>query len=504
LEASERQSLDPWQSGTIAGPGLCAISAVEEKMTRSRARRAVLPATTAIVLAIGQSSGAFAVSPGLTVGPNVDVSRFADNESETTVAVNPVNPNNIVVVSNFQTADALMESVSFNGGASWSSRMIADGNDDLGVACCDPNGSFDEFGNYFLVYLDLRAKKVQSAYSTNGGTSMHFLATIDHTDNSSPNANGKKWAAGADQPSLATGPGGTWFVYKPFSQGGQLLQIRGLRVTGLGQFGSLGSSQTVPGSKYGSFGDIAVGPNGQVLTTYQDNIPTEGPSTIWTNLDPDGFGPAGFGAARVATDTNVGGFDFIPPQARRSVDAEAGLAYDRSAGPHRGRVYLVYTNEQPNESNNTDIWVRYSDDNATSWSAPVRVNDDSGTNSQFNPHIAIDQGTGFVAVGFHDARNDLGAGGPGDTNGIPNDDAQYFVAASSDGGTSFSANVQVSVGTSNAEASHNGVQYGDYTGLGFAGGVIHPAWADNSNSAGGNPDGALGRFDVYSAAVIVQ
>jgi DNA-binding NtrC family response regulator len=42
----------------------------------------------------------------------------------------------------------------------------------------------------------------------------------------------------------------------------------------------------------------------------------------------------------------------------------------------------------------------------------------------------------------------------------------------------------VSAGTSNAEASRNGVQYGDYTGLGFAGGVIHPAWADNSNSAG--------------------
>ena len=64
--------------------------------------------------------------------------------------------------------------------------------------------------------------------------------------------------------------------------------------------------------------------------------------------------------------------------------------------------------------------------------------------------------------------------------------------------------MQVSAGTSNAEAAHNGVQYGDYTGLGFAGGIIHPAWADNSDSAGGNPDGALDRFDVYSAAITVQ
>ena len=58
-------------------------------MTRSRARRAVLPATAALVLAISQASGALAVSPTLTVGANHDISRFADNEAETTVAVNP-------------------------------------------------------------------------------------------------------------------------------------------------------------------------------------------------------------------------------------------------------------------------------------------------------------------------------------------------------------------------------------------------------------------------------
>src|SRR5437867_12244551 len=62
-------------------------------MTRSRARRAVLPATAALVLAISQASGALAVSPTLTVGANHDISRFADNEAETTVAVNPTNPN---------------------------------------------------------------------------------------------------------------------------------------------------------------------------------------------------------------------------------------------------------------------------------------------------------------------------------------------------------------------------------------------------------------------------
>lgn len=474
-------------------------------MIGQRARLAsALAIGATFALTFGLTTPALGVPPGLTVGANVDISRFADNEAETTVAVNPTNPRNVVVISNFQTADALMESVSFDGGATWSPRMIANGTDDLGVACCDPNAAFDRYGNLFLVYLDLRAKKVQAAYSTDGGSSLHLLATLDHTDNGNPLANGKKWGAGADQPSLATGPGGTWFVYKPFSTGGQLLKVRGLPVSGLGQFGALSASESVPGSKPGSFGDIAVGDQGQVLTTYQDNIPTEGPSTIWTNLDPDGFGPAGFGPARAATSTNVGGFDYIPPQSTRSVDAEAGLAYDRTGGAHRGRVYLLYTDEQPNESNNTDILVRFSDNDGATWSGPVRVNDDLGTASQFNPHIAIDQTSGYIAVGFHDARNDHGDFAFGDTDGIADTDAQYFAAVSRDSGASFSANVRVSAGTSNGLDAHNGVQYGDYTGLGFEAGVIHPAWADNSNSAGSNPDGALSRFDVYSAAISVR
>ena len=95
-------------------------------MTRSRARRAALPVVASMVLAISQLSGVVAAprppAPSLTVGPNIDVSGFADNEAETTVAVNPVNPNNVVVVSNFQTADALMESVSFDGGTTWLDR----------------------------------------------------------------------------------------------------------------------------------------------------------------------------------------------------------------------------------------------------------------------------------------------------------------------------------------------------------------------------------------------
>ena len=101
---------------------------------------------------------------------------------------------------------------------------------------------------------------------------------------------------------------------------------------------------------------------------------------------------------------------------------------------------------------------------------------------------------------WYDSRTDLGTGGAGDTDGVANTDAQFWGAFSSNG-TSFTPNFQVSAGTSNSRVSGNGIDYGDYDGLSFYGGVAHPAWSDNSNSTGTNPDGILHKLDIYTAAV---
>jgi hypothetical protein len=55
-------------------------------------------------------------------------------------------------------------------------------------------------------------------------------------------------------------------------------------------------------------------------------------------------------------------------------------------------------------------------------------------------------------------------------------------------------------GTCNSHASKNGIDYGDYTELSFYGGTAHPAWADNSNSTGNNPDGGLHQLEIHTAA----
>jgi hypothetical protein len=446
------------------------------------------------------AAGAPAQPPGTPA--NVDVSQRIGNESEQAIAVNPTNPNNIVIFTNIAEGTVgMFLAVSFDGGQTWSRRIVGE-NDILGDTCCDPSLSFDEYGNLFMTYLLNVEIVVPVALSTDGGLTFHVIANIAKPAGSlsSPSSRSERGLFRyVDQPSIIAGHGEVWVV---FNAGGPMFAT-GAPVTGLGRVGAFFAGEVVPGSNNCTYGDVAIGPAGQIMQVCTLTESGQGGGKLFVNVDPDGLGPAGFGDRVFVTDTHIGGFDFIPAQPDRSVDAEPGLAWDRTSGAHRGRVYLVYTNEHPNESDDTDVFVRYSDDNGATWSAGVRVNDDHTTNSQFMPKISLDPTSGNLAVVWHDARADLGAGGPGDTNGLPNDDAQVWGSFSTNAGQSFTPNIQISAGTSNAHDSGNHIDYGDYIGLSFYGGLAHPAWADNSNSTGTNPDGALHKLDIFTAAVRV-
>src|SRR6266480_5386666 len=99
------------------------------------------------------------------VPANIDVSQRHTNESEEAVAVNPTNPENIVIVTNVDhPAAGLFEGVSFDGGATWTTSLIGN-NDNLGDACCDPSLSFDQYGNLFMTYLYQTENEVPVALS---------------------------------------------------------------------------------------------------------------------------------------------------------------------------------------------------------------------------------------------------------------------------------------------------------------------------------------------------
>lgn len=442
----------------------------------------------------------------LDVGPNVNTSRLPFNQQETTIAINPANPSNLFIASNSRNLHDLstplpaqFAAYSMNGGKTWKyvdpkDGTVGDGDDALPTARYDTSAAFDTFGNLFWAYEHYdnpgqTSSTVVVVLSTDGGKTFSVLDLL-------------RPGKSTDHVFLATGPGpggsgsSVWVSYLGDSPDQTVVQ--GAPVTGLGAVGAFGPPEKVTGP--GVPGQqIAVGPSGQVL------VSINGETQTVTTLDPDGLGPAGFGAPQHVTNVKINGRELIPAQPHKGIVADAGLAYDRSSGPHRGRAYMVYNDAVAMGSADTNIFVRYSDDDGFTWSNPVRVNDDSGTNSQFFPRIAVDPTTGFIAVSWYDCRNDLGTGGPGDRDGIPNDDAQFWAAVSTDGGLSFAPNVQVSAGTSSANAAWTGINqdYGDYTGLDFYGGKFYPAWADNSNSTGDNPPGAVHYLDIYTAAVTV-
>jgi len=449
-----------------------------------------------------------------------NVSRLMGNQNETAITIDPSNPSREFVVSNDEGSAAsilaggrgIFASYSTDGGVTWQAsdpldHRIADGDDSLITASGDPKAAFDSFGNLFLTYLSADHKTVAVALSINGGKTFARLGSFDETG-----------ANGLDQPSIATGPGpgntpsmpkgSVWITYEDATA--NQIEAAGTLVSGLGIVTPFDPfAADVPGSTGGNFGSVDVGPKGQVLVNWQTRATTDGnptpdlgPADVLVSLDPDGLGKAGFGPGSVATTTNIGGRTPVLPQFTRTIDAEANLAWDRSGGPHDGRVYLAYTNSSTPDSVDTFLEMRTSDDDGKTWSDPVRVDDTNGTSTLFLPSIAVDQTTGDVAVAWYDTRNDA------------NDkQTQFFTAVSGDGGKTFSANVPVSLGMSDATLDGSSdpsyklddfgqiIQYGDYTGVAFHGGLLAPAWSDNSPALGGNGD--LPQMDVAAARVFV-
>ncbi len=419
----------------------------------------------------------------LDVGSNVNISHLAGNQWNGSIAIDPTNPARMFAISD-TAAGNTFAAYSTNSGTTWASISPILGS--------TPRASFDSFGNLFVA-TDLSGSPRVSVSVDGGQTFGQIFAPGD---------------SGYGRPALATGPGSAWLAVRGPS--GSII-VTGALVSGLGNIGSFGAFKTIPNTTGGDIPAIAIGPAGQALVAYQNPGFGSRRSTLLTSLDADGLGAGNFSAPAIVSPINIGGFRKIPAQNTSGIDSSLSLAWDRSGGYYNGRVYLAYTNAPSATISDTNVFIRYSTNDGTSWSAAKQVNDDPTTNSQFNPVVAVDQTNGHVAMAWLDARRDRGVGGPGDTNGSPNNDVQVFASVSYDGGFVFVANRQVSDGAdaSNSAAAANPADYGRYIGLAFHDNALYPAWSDNSAALPANPDFpkldlATVRVDVYPNAVTSQ
>ncbi len=194
----------------------------------------------------------------------------------------------------------------------------------------------------------------------------------------------------------------------------------------------------------------AVGPNGEVYVAWT------GPEGIVFDRSLDG------GTTWLDNDIfisdQIGGWDFYVPGTNRC----NGLPVtdcDLSGGPNHGAIYVNWT-DQRNGSHNTDVFLSKSTDGGNTWSAPVKVNDDTTGKHQFFTWMDIDQATGYLWFVWYDRRN------------YDDNRTDVYMAVSKDGGSTFE-NFRVSESPFTPSES---IFFGDYTNVSAHNGVVRPIW----------------------------
>ena len=239
------------------------------------------------------------------------------------------------------------------------------------------------------------------------------------------------------------------------------------------------------------FSDIAIARNGTVYVSWIRCI-AKGPTgdcggtkaTLLISKSTDGgttWSPESTIAKVTLAPDKCGEFFGCLPHTNERVSNIPVIAVDNSTGPSRGHVYAGFYNW--NGTYMVEEVARSANGGAT-WFAPVRVTPTSDTHDQFFNWIAVSS-DGVLEVAWLDRRNDPS-----------NISYEAFSSISTNGGTKFQANKQLSSALSNpANDGFGGSFMGDYTGSAWAGEKLYFTYCDTSNGSSCQ-DELAGYFDT--------
>jgi hypothetical protein len=122
----------------------------------------------------------------------------------------------------------------------------------------------------------------------------------------------------------------------------------------------------------------------------------------------------------------------------------------------------------------TRIWFSRSANGGTTWSTPVKINNQSCPTDQFNQRMVVDETTGTLGIIYYDTISDPGR-----------KKADVWYQASFDDGATWYPPVRLTSAQTDetvagADPSN---QYGDYNGLSASAHVLFPSWTDRRNNA---------------------
>jgi hypothetical protein len=465
----------------LALPAIVAAQATEPTSTLPPA-----PAAQSEGLAVSGLSSRMSAAAAMSVLAGdpaaADVLAGEDALSEVSIDVNPTDPNNQVIVGHDAALVTMNTFYTTDGGLTWSPVIIGDATDGLTSDLrFDPTVAFDDDGNVYVGYGARvnnggTQRTVVVCRSTDGGASYPQCTSISTTPDIGTLPGNDKWH-------LATGPDPAdptqqnvyiaWTQNITEASGTDQRIVVSRSIDGGATFSApiIINDPSIAGTKANNlFADPAVGPNGELYVAWHDISAGQ----VW--IDSSADGGLTFGTDVLVTNSSAGFKTSIPAQPDRGVGVMPTIDTDRSGGPYDGNIYLAYSDLGAGGANDFDVLVMSSSDGGLTWSAPVVVHDDGGTNSQFLPWVDVDQQTGRVVAVWYDARND-----------VNNKQVEVFLAASNDGGASWKPNVLVSDSPSDMSVDNPSRYLGnflEYIGVASLGDMAFPVWADNSESPG--------------------
>ena len=160
----------------------------------------------------------------------------------------------------------------------------------------------------------------------------------------------------------------------------------------------------------------------------------------------------------------AGGWDMKIPGINRC-NGMPVTKVDQSTGVHRGRIYVNWA-DQRNDSTDTDIWLKYSDDKGTTWSFDIRVNGDQTHTHQFFTWMDVDPVTGYVYIVYYDRSK------------YQDNRTDVVLAISKDGGQHFEHQTI----SESPFVPNDQIFFGDYNNVSAYNGVVRPIWTRYENN----------------------
>ncbi|TGE21409.1 T9SS type A sorting domain-containing protein [Hymenobacter aquaticus] len=389
--------------------------------------------------------------------PNVLIS-VQNSPNETSIAINPKNTQELIAGANLNN-----QYTSLDGGRTWTWRTLTSPYSVWGDPCvvADTTGAFYYFhlsnpGASSLAFPFIDRLLVQRT-----GAAAQPFSYRSYFALNPPKQQDKEWVA-VDRKTNALYA--TWTEFDNYGSLSSRDSTRILFSRSLDQAQTWSTPQRI--SFYG--GDAvdedetvegavpAVGPNGEIYSAWA------GPRGIVFNRSLD-KGQTWLPRERTIV-SQPGGWDYAVPGIYRANGLPVTAA-DASPGPHRGNVYVNWT-DQRNGPTDTDVWLARSTDGGQTWSTPIRVNNDPAGRHQFFTWMTVDQKTGYLWFVFYDRRN------------YADNRTDVYGARSTDGGLTFQ-NFRLS---QSPFVPNESAFFGDYSNITAYNNVVRPVWTRMDNT----------------------